>query len=109
MQYRSTRDNSISTSSAQAIKQGLSVEGGLFVPESFPHVTLEEIGSLAARSYHERAYFILSKFLTDFSESDLRGCIENAYTREKFGTDAIAPIYKLNNNVYFLELWNING
>lgn len=106
MQYHSTRDNSISVSSAQAIKQGLSSEGGLFVPESFPQVTLEEIGALASKSYHERAYFVLEKFLTDFSEEDLKNCITSAYTTEKFGSSAIAPVHKLNDSVYFLELWH---
>ena len=106
MQYHSTRDNSISVSSAQAIKQGLSAEGGLFVPESFPKVSLDEIEELAGKSYHERAYFVLSKFLTDFTEEDLKKCITSAYTKEKFGTDAIAPVYKLNDKVYFLELWH---
>ena len=106
MQYHSTRNNNISVSSAQAIKQGLSEEGGLFVPESFPKVTLDEIAELSNKSYHERAYFVLSKYLTDFSSEDLKNCIENAYTKEKFGTDAIAPVYKLNDNAYFLELWH---
>ncbi len=106
MQYHSTRNNSISVSSAQAIKQGLSTEGGLFVPENFPKVELEEIVKLSEMSYNERAYFVLEKFLTDFSEEDLRNCISSAYTKEKFGTDAIAPVYKLNNKVYFLELWH---
>lgn len=106
MQYHSTRDNSISVSSAQAIKQGLSKEGGLFVPENFPSVELSEIGELSKKTYQERAYFVLNKFLTDFSEEDLNHCIANAYTKEKFGTDAIAPVYKLNDDVYFLELWH---
>lgn len=106
MQFHSTRDNSISVSSAQAIKQGLSNEGGLFVPESFPKVSLDEIEALAEKSYHDRAYFVLSKYLTDFSEADLKNCITSAYTKEKFGTDAIAPVYKLNDKVYFLELWH---
>ena len=106
MQYHSTRNNNICVSSAQAIKQGLSEEGGLFVPETFPKVTLDEISSLSEKSYNERAYFVLSKFLTDFSDQDLKNCISNAYTKEKFGTDAIAPLYKLNDKVYFLELWH---
>ena len=106
MQYHSTRNNNICVSSAQAIKQGLSEEGGLFVPETFPKVTLDEISSLSEKSYNERAYFVLSKFLTDFSDQDLKNCISNAYTKEKFGTDAIAPLYKLNDTVYFLELWH---
>ena len=51
MQYHSTRDKSISVSAAEAIKKGLSEEGGLFVPDSFPEVTLEEIQALAHKSY----------------------------------------------------------
>ena len=70
MQYNSTRDKSISVSAAQAIKTGLSAEGGLFVPESFPQVSLAEIDELANRSYNERAYFVLSRFLTDFTDEE---------------------------------------
>ncbi len=106
MQYQSTRDKSISVSSAQAIKTGLSAEGGLFVPESFPSVSMDEIKGLSSKSYNERAYFVLSKFLTDFTEEELKKCIDSAYTKEKFETNAIAPIYKLNDEAYFLELWH---
>lgn len=106
MQYQSTRDKSISVSAAEAIKTGLSAEGGLFVPESFPSVSLDEIEALAKKSYTERAYFVLSKFLTDFTEDELNHCITSAYTKEKFETDAIAPVYKLNDRAYVLELWH---
>ncbi len=106
MQYQSTRDNTIKVSAAMAIKTGLSAEGGLFVPETFPAVSLEEIKELASKSYHERAYFVLGKFLTDFTQEELAKCINSAYTKEKFGTNAIAPLYKLNDNEYVLELWH---
>lgn len=106
MQYQSTRNKNISVSSAQAIKQGLSSEGGLFVPERIPMVSKDEIMSLASKSYKERAFFVLSKFLTDFTDEELMSCIEAAYTKEKFGSDTIAPVYKLNANTYFLELWH---
>jgi threonine synthase len=106
MQYQSTRDKSISVSAAEAIKTGLSSEGGLFVPESFPSVSMDEIKGLAEKSYNERAYFVLSKFLTDFTEEELKGCINKAYTKEKFETDSIAPVYKLNDTAYFIELWH---
>ena len=106
MQYQSTRDKSISVSAAQAIKQGLSTEGGLFVPESFPNVSPDEIEALASKNYHERAYFVLSKFLTDFTQEELMNCITSAYTKEKFETDSIAPVYKLNDKAYVLELWH---
>jgi len=106
MQYCSTRNNNISVSSAEAIKTGLSKEGGLFVPKDFPTVSINEIASLADMSYTKRAYFVLGKFLTDFTEEELSGCINAAYTKEKFGTDSIAPLYKLSNKEYFLELWH---
>ena len=106
MQYQSTRNKEIFVSAAEAIKKGLSDEGGLFVPERIPMVTGDEIEALAEKTYRERAYFILSKYLTDFSDEELENCINSAYTKEKFGTDAIAPVYKLNNSTYFLELWH---
>lgn len=106
MQYRSTRNKGIAVSSSEAIKKGLSNEGGLFVPECFPKVTQEEIESLKDLSYRKRAYFVLSKFLTDFTDEELSYCIDNAYTKQKFETDTIAPLYKLNDKEYILELWH---
>lgn len=91
MQYKSTRDKSISVSCAEAIKTGLSADGGLFVPESFPSVTM---------SYNQRAYFVLGKFLTDFTDEELKKCVDSAYTKEKFETSSIAPLYKLNDGTY---------
>ncbi len=106
MQYRSTRNKGIAVSSSEAIKKGLSNEGGLFVPENFPKVSEEEIRGLKDLGYRERAYFILSKFLTDFTDEELSYCIDNAYTKAKFETDTIAPLYKLNDKEYILELWH---
>jgi threonine synthase len=67
---------------------------------------LEEIEGLAEKSYRERAYFVLSKFLSDFTDEELDYCISNAYTKEKFETDSIAPVYKLDDQAYVLELWH---
>ncbi len=106
MQYRSTRDKKLSISSAQAIKKGLSVEGGLFVPENIPAVRVEEIEKMSDMTYNERAYSILKKFLTDYTEEELWDCVNSAYTKEKFETSSIAPVYKLNSSQYILELWH---
>jgi len=106
MLYHSTRNKEISVTAAQAIKQGLSVEGGLFVPESFPGISITDINHLADMKYTERAKFILGKFLTDFTEEELDNCVTKAYTKKKFGTETIAPLYKLNDEAYFLELWH---
>lgn len=106
MQYRSTRNSQLNVASAMAIKTGLSPEGGLFLPESVPQLTIKEIGELTNMSYQERAINILSRFLTDFTLDEVIRCVNSAYTREKFETDAIAPVYKLNDQAYFLELWH---
>ena len=106
MYYHSTRNKSVCVTAAQAIKQGLSQEGGLFVPESFPELSLTDIRYLSEMSYTGRAKFILGRFLTDFTDSEVDGCVTKAYTKQKFGTDTIAPLYKLNDSVYFLELWH---
>ena len=106
MYYRSTRNNEVSVTAAQAIKQGLSTEGGLFVPESFPQVSLSDIKYLSECGYTDRAKFVLGRFLTDFTAEELDMCVTKAYTKEKFGTDTIAPMYKYNENAYFLELWH---
>ena len=106
MNYTSTRDINISVKSTEAIAKGLSSEGGLFVPDSIPLISLTNIKYMAEMSYRERAKEILGRFLTDFTDEDLTECINSAYTKEKFETDSIAPVYKMNNNQYILELWH---
>lgn len=106
MQYCSTRDKQLNVTSAMAIKTGLAPDGGLFLPVSVPKMTLDEIKALHTMSYNERAINILSRFLTDFTPEELASCVNNAYSREKFETDEIAPLYKLDNQTYFLELWH---
>ena len=79
MNYVSTRDTSVCVSSAQAITKGISPEGGLFVPESLPQVSLSEIEKLASLDYIGRAKAVLSLFLTDFSDAELDSCVKGAY------------------------------
>ncbi|MBR5236634.1 MAG: threonine synthase [Clostridia bacterium] len=106
MNYTSTRNKSLSVTSAEAIKTGLAPDGGLFVPNEIPQMTQEEIGALASMSYTDRAVKILEQFLTDFTGAELSECAHNAYNKIKFETDEIAPLYKLKDNTYFLELWH---
>ena len=106
MNYKSTRDNAIKVKSCEAIAKGLSSEGGLFVPESIPAVQLNNIKYMADMSYTQRAKEILGRFLTDFTEDELENCIDAAYTKEKFETNSIAPVYKMNDAQYILELWH---
>lgn len=106
MQYQSTRNKEISVSSAQAIKKGISPDGGLFVPVSIPQISLNDIEKMAAFKYTGRAEFILGNYLTDYTEDEIADCANNAYTAEKFGSDDTAPVYKLNDSAYILELWH---
>jgi len=106
MEYSSTRNKNLSVTSAEAIKTGLAPDGGLFVPKEIPEVMPADIEALAQMSYAERAIWILSKFLTDFTLDEVTDCAHSAYNKLKFETDEIAPVYKLNNGTYFLELWH---
>lgn len=106
MKYNSTRDNSLKVESAIAIKQGLSNEGGLFVPEEFPKISIDDIKKIAKLSYVERATFVLKKFLTDYLVKEVRECASKAYSRTKFEGGKIAPLVKLSESEFVLELWH---
>ncbi len=105
MKYLSTRDNNAEVSASFAIAHGLSKEGGLFVPESIPALSGEEFKQLSAMSYVERAKYILSLFLTDFTEEELDYCVSGAYIGN-FDCDLPAPLYSLNDKTKILELWH---
>lgn len=105
MLYCSTRNHALSLSAAEAIVQGISEEGGLFVPQSFPEISSEELKSLAEKSYTERAVVVLSKFLTDFTQEEIKECVEKAYSAQKFSSSRIAPVAPVGER-YLLELWH---
>ena len=71
MFYKSTRNSGVSISSAEAIVQGISADGGLFVPSEIPQMSMDEIVKLGDMSYAERAAVVFSKFLTDFTDAEL--------------------------------------
>ena len=104
MDYFSTRGEAEHISSATAILKGLASDGGLFVPDSFPHLTIGEIEALVPLSYEERAVRILRLFLTDYTEDELRGCVERAYERT-FDDVRRAPVRTVGD-LEVLELWH---
>ncbi len=106
MKYISTRGaEAQGVSSAYAIKTGLASDGGLFVPEKIPHIEKELIEALIPMSYPDRAAKILSLFLTDYTYDELLADAKAAYSKEKF-VPAAAPISRLGENEYMLELWH---
>lgn len=106
MYYNSTRNSSIKVSSAEAITQGISAEGGLFVPEQIPEITLDEIKNIGEMSYADRAAYIFGKYLTDFTEAEIHYCTDNAYSTKNFETESISEIAHLFDGTYMLELWH---
>ena len=106
MYYTSTRDNTIKVTASQAIAQGISEEGGLFVPCSMPHFSIDKIESMIQMSYVDRAKTVLKEFLTDFSDDELDYCVKGAYASEKFSSSKIAPTVNVNGNENILELWH---
>ncbi len=106
MQYHSTRDSRVTVTAARAITMGISSEGGLFVPEYFPKLSLDEIVALQKASYAERATAVLAKYLTDFTTEEISSCAEAAYSRQHFRARQPAPLRRLDANAFLLELWH---
>lgn len=103
MLYTSTRDNSIRVTAAQAIAQGISEEGGLFVPVELPNFDINKISSMTTMSYIDRAKTVLREFLTDFSEEELDYCVSGAYAAQSF------PLLKLRRLLMLTAIkiyWN---
>ena len=103
LMYHSTRNNSIKVTASQAILQGLSPDGGLFVPESIPRLTTP-IADLAKMNYLELAYEVLKLYLTDYTEEEIKECISKAYD-DKFDPPDIAPHNKVGE-LNYLELFH---
>ncbi len=105
MLYESTRDKSCRLTSMEAIKQGISKEGGLFVPGILPYLGNEELSALAEVDYSGRARYILKLFLTDYKDEDIDRCVAAAYTSGAF-PPGVAPVASLYPGLDILELWH---
>ena len=101
--YHSTRNSEETATASEAILKGLTSDEGLFVPDSIPklNVSLEDLTQM---SYQEIAYAVMKEFLTDFTEEELKTCINNAYD-SKFDTEEIAVTKKVDG-AYYLELFH---
>lgn len=101
--YNSTRNKKEAVTASQAILKGLADDGGLFVPAKIPALD-KDINELAKMSYQEVAYEVMKLYITDFTEEELKNCINKAYDK-KFDTTEIAPLKKADG-AYFLELFH---
>lgn len=101
--FSSTRNKEEKVTASQAILKGLADDGGLFVPSEIPHLDVD-MDTLSKMSYQETAYEVMKLFLTDFTEEELKGCIQKAYD-SKFDTEEIAPLVEADG-AYYLELFH---
>ena len=102
--YRSTRESASQTmTSSQAVLQGLTPDGGLFVPVTLPQADFD-FDQLAQADYQTVAYEVLKLFFTDYTEAELKSCIQAAYGTQ-FDDPAIAPVTK-HGKQYYLELFH---
>lgn len=109
LHYKSTRSENQKVTASQAIAQGISSDGGLFVPETFPCYSYVDLQNLQNCTYMERAAKILSDFLPEFTVDEINSCVSQAYDSHKFSGDSPAPVVLLQNgpvNMYLLELWH---
>ena len=103
MNYYSTRGSKKKKTAAQAIIQGIAEDKGLYVPDRIPKLGFQP-EEMVGKSYQEIAFLVISSFLTDYTEEEVRTCIDGAYD-EKFETEEIAPIVEAGG-VWFLELYH---
>ncbi len=101
--YQSTRSKAAPITASQAILKGLAEDGGLYVPESIPSLTIS-LKELSSLTYQQTAYEVMKLYFTDFTEAELKNCINNAYDG-KFDNDEIAPL-KEADGLYYLELFH---
>lgn len=101
MDYTSTRDGKVSISASEAIIQGISKDGGLFVPCRFPSLQgkLAEYKNL---NYQQLAAAIMAEYLPEFNTLD--SYAKKAYA--EYSSEEVVPVSKLNDNIFMLELWH---
>lgn len=106
MLYESTRGKYKGVSFSDVIKMGISPDGGLFVPSEDVEISKDELLSMVNMDYKQRAVTIFKYFATDFSDEEIKDCVDKAYSTEKFDDASITPVKYVSNAISVLELWH---
>ncbi len=106
MRYLSSRGRSQPVEGAEAILNGIAPDGGLFVPEIIPVLDKNIFAAMGEWNYQQKAVYILKQYLAEFSDEEIDYCVYGAYNPNNFDNDSIAPLIKLNDSLYVLELWH---
>ncbi len=108
MRYISTR-SAVSTtdrSFCEILLEGLAPDGGLYLPQSYPALTDDDLQAMRGMSYAELAFAVISRFVDDIPAADLKELIDKTYTAEVFGTAEITPLVTLEPGLYLLQCSN---
>lgn len=106
MNYLSTRNKDLRMSASQAIAKGLAPDGGLLTPAVLPRLPASAVETMKEMSYQQRMVYIMNSFLEGFAASELTAYAAEAYGGGKFSSEDIAPVVKLDDSTYCLELWH---
>ena len=106
MRYISTRGGMPPKSFSEILLSGLSSDGGLAMPETYPQITAAELDAWRGLSYQSLAFEILSRFVDDIPAEDLHKILDRTYTPEIFGNAEITPLKTLEPGLHILELSN---
>lgn len=106
MKYYSTRDKALRITAAEAVKMGLSRDGGLLTPERIPQIDTAFLERMVPLRYQDRAAAVMGLYLEDYAQEELAAFAENAYGPDKYDTAAVAPVRTVDANTHCLELWH---
>ena len=105
MKYCSTRNSKLNKTFDEIIIEGLAPDGGLYMPKSWPKININEITSDKNISYNELVTIILNQFVGDtIKNTELQQIAKKTY--REFTHNKIAPLVKLKDNKYILELFH---
>jgi len=103
MRYLSTRGGIQPIPFKDAVMMGLATDGGLLLPETYPHISREQLSAWRRLSYPELAFEIISRFVDDIPATDLKSLIDRSYAT--FAHPEVTPVVR-ENGVYILELFH---
>ncbi|MDQ5769834.1 threonine synthase [Thiothrix subterranea] len=113
MKYISTRGQSPAQSFSEILLGGLAPDGGLYLPETYPHFSAEDLTQMRGMNYRELAFAVLSRFATDIPATDLKAIIDKTYTAEVYcnvrdgeNAEDITPLHTLEPDLHLLCLSN---